>query len=174
MAEDEHLRSIHLDTVRRQDFRRARDMLLNACGSHTRALGRPELPEPRDEDDGHTHIEQVADQAPPNLDHWLMDQDGIYPLKVGINTIGRLPDNDVVIQGPYVSRRHCAILVHAAEGCELHDVASKNGTFLNGRKLAGPTPLAAGDEIRMCDRNLVFCTKHGPAARSNPDRTLAE
>src|SRR5262245_54671537 len=173
MADDDHLRSIHLDTVRRQDFRRARDMLLNACGSHTRALGRPEPAEPA-ADDGHTLIEQFPDKAPPNLDHWLMDQDGIYPLKVGINTIGRLPDNDVVIQGPYVSRRHCAILVHAGDGCELHDVASKNGTFLNGRKLAGPTLLAAGDEIRMCDRNLVFCTKHGPAARRTPDHTRVE
>src|SRR5262249_17802187 len=80
---------------------------------------------------------------------WLMDKDAIYPLKVGVNTIGRLPDNDVVVQAPYVSRRHCAILVHAGDGCELHDIASKNGTFINGRKLEGPTRLNSGDELRM-------------------------
>ena len=28
--------------------------------------------------------------------------------------------------------------------------------FCNGQKLAGPTPLSSGDEIRMCDRQLVF------------------
>ena len=39
----------------------------------------------------------------------------IYPLKVGINTVGRSPDNDVVVQDCYISRRHCAILVHTGE-----------------------------------------------------------
>lgn len=172
MADDEHLRSIHLDLPRRQDFRRARDMLLNACGSHTRALQRQELRAAPD-DDPRTVIQQLSEQSPPHVDHWLMDKEGIYPLKVGVNTVGRLPDNDVVILGPYVSRRHCAILIHAADGCELHDIASKNGTYLNGRPLAGPTPLASGDEIRMCDRQLVFYSKNCPG-RGAPDGTLAE
>ena len=80
-----------------------------------------------------------------------------------MNTIGRLPDNDVVIEGPYVSRRHCAILVHASQGCELHDIASKNGTYVNGLRLCGPTPLASGDEIRMCERQFVFMSKSTPS-----------
>ncbi len=173
MADDDHLRSIHLDVPRRQDFRRAREALVNACGSYTRALGnRDELHGPRD--DGHTFVQDLPVNAPPDVDHWLSDREAIYPLKVGINTVGRLPDNDVVIHGPYVSRRHCAILVHVAEGCELHDIASKNGTYVNGQRLAGPTPLVAGDEIRMCDRQLIFWSKGGPPARGNPDRTLAE
>lgn len=148
-------------------------MLLNACGSHTRALQFQDGPAASG-DDGRTIIQQLIDKAPPHVDHWLMDKEGIYPLRVGVNTVGRLPDNDVVIHGPYVSRRHCAILVHAAEGCELHDIASKNGTYLNGRPLAGPTPLASGDEIRMCDRQLVFYSKNSPAGRGAPDQTLAE
>lgn len=174
MADADHLRSIHLESPRRQDFRHAREMLINACGLHTRALRPPSARAETPEDDGHTIVQQLEGKAPPDLDQWLMDQDAIYPLKVGINTIGRLPDNDVVINGAYVSRRHCAILVHAESGCELHDIASKNGTYLNGQRLAGPTPLAAGDEIRMCDRQLVFYSRTSPRARSNPDRTLSE
>jgi pSer/pThr/pTyr-binding forkhead associated (FHA) protein len=85
--------------------------------------------------------------------------------------VGRAPDNDVVISDAYVSRRQCAILVHAGDGCELHDVASKNGTFLNGQKLDGPTLLHDGDEIRMCDRQLVFVLR-GDA--SNPHASLRE
>lgn len=173
MADEEHLRSIHLESPRRQDFRRARDVLINACGLHTRGLHPPIRSETPDEG-SHTIVQEVMDRAPPDLEQWLMDQEAIYPLKVGINTIGRLPDNDVVINGPYVSRRHCAILVHTGEGCELHDIASKNGTYLNGQRLAGPTPLASGDEIRMCDRQLVFYSKYSPPARSNPDRTQAD
>ena len=38
-------------------------------------------------------------------------------------------------------------LVHAANFCEVHDVASRNGTLVNGRKIAGPTRLRSGDEI---------------------------
>ena len=46
--------------------------------------------------------------------------------------------------------------VHSARGAELHDTASKNGTFLNGKRIFGPTRLVAGDEIRMCDKSVVF------------------
>src|SRR5262249_39902485 len=109
-----------------------------------------------------TMIQEAPDQVPQNSDYWLIDQVGVYPLKVGVNTIGRLPDNDVVVQGPYVSRRHCAILVHAADRCELYDIASKNGTYINGQKLTSPTHLTSGDEIRMCDRQFVFMSKKGP------------
>lgn len=168
---DPRLNSVHLDFPRREDFRRAREQLLEGRGMHTVALERQS---------GllgggsHTMLENVRDRAPSNADFWLMDQEGIYPLKVGVNTIGRLPDNDVVIAGPYVSRRHCAILVHAGDGCELYDIASKNGTFINGLKLAGPTHLASGDEIRMCDRHFVFMTKKAPPGQPYDESTKAE
>jgi hypothetical protein len=154
---DPCLNSVHLDSPRRQQFRAAREALLNACGGQTIAA---QFPAPQ--------LEQIADHPKTSRDHgrdastahcWLMDRDRIYPLKVGINTIGRSPDCDVIIEDAFVSRRHCAILVHAGDGCEVHDVASKNGTYLNGAKLARPTHLRAGDEIRMCDRQFVFLTK---------------
>jgi len=156
---DARLNSVHLDFPRRDDFRRAREALLEARGLHTLAV------EKQDHGfgagDSHTMVQDLPERVPANAEHWLMDQGGIYPLRVGVNTVGRLPDNDVVIQGPYVSRRHCAILVHAGTGCELYDIASKNGTFINGQRLDGPTHLRSGDEIRMCDRNFVFLSKKG-------------
>ena len=57
-----------------------------------------------------------------------------------------MPDNDVVVADPSVSRRHCAVVVHTGQTCEIHDTASKNGTYLNGRRIDGPTRLAGGDE----------------------------
>jgi pSer/pThr/pTyr-binding forkhead associated (FHA) protein len=86
----------------------------------------------------------------------LVDRQRSYPLQVGANTIGRLPDNDVVVEDADVSRRHCAILIHASQRCEVHDTASKNGTFVNGRRIFAPTDLKAGDEIQMCTRRLVL------------------
>jgi hypothetical protein len=154
---DPRLNSVHLEFPRREDFRRARDVLLGGRGQHTIAA---ELsPHKQRLGDSHTYIDDVHDRVDGSVEHWLIEKNATYPLKVGVNTIGRLPDNDVVIEGPYVSRRHCAILVHAADGCELYDIASKNGTFINGAKLSGPTHLVAGDEIRMCDRQFVFMSK---------------
>jgi len=155
---DPRLNSIHLEAPRRQEFRRAREALLEARGFHTVMAEKG----PPGSCDGPQTLVQAppgVDAAPAGLKFWLVDRDYIYPLKVGLNTIGRSPDNDVVVQDAYVSRRHCAILVHSNLQVELHDVASKNGTFLNGRKLMQPTRLHAGDEIRMCDRQLVFLTK---------------
>src|SRR5205807_1183113 len=118
------------DYPRREEFRHARDLILNARG--TRTLAGDNLAEAIG---GHTMIQGGRQRPPAGVLFWLMDKEAIYPLKVGVNTIGRLPDNDVVVHAPYVSRRHCAILVHAGDRCELHDIASKNGTFVNGRKL---------------------------------------
>src|SRR5262249_9413474 len=149
---DPRLNSVHLDFPRREDFRSAREGLLNSRGMPTGGLENAgnRLARPA----GRTMIQDPRERVPPDVNFWLVDQQAIYPLKVGVNTIGRLPDNDVVVQAPYVSRRHCAILVHAGNGCELHDIASKNGTFVNGQRLQGPTRLHSGDEIRMCYRPL--------------------
>src|SRR5438552_779062 len=165
---DPRLNSIHLDAPRRELFRRAREGLLNARGWQTVAA------EASSEDESapdapHTMLLPPDAAPPPDVDFWLIDKDGLYPLKIGLNTVGRAPENDVVVPDAYVSRRHCAILVHAGDGCELHDIASKNGTYLNGRRLEGPTPLNRGDESRMCDRQMVFMNKTGgAAAEGNP------
>ena len=146
-------------------------MLLHGRGSHTISA---EAGMVRGVGGSPTFVNEARNRAPICTDHCLVDKHTTYPLRVGVNTIGRLPDNDVVVQGPYVSRRHCAILVHAGDGCELYDIASKNGTFINGLKLSGPTHLAAGDEIRMCDRQFVFMSKHGPGGQAGNDCTKAE
>jgi len=156
---DPRLSSIHLEALpRRLDFRRARERLIGAFGEQTLALERHL--QDANAPDLRTFIEQSEQdaerKAPPGLKYWLMDKDAVYPLKVGLNTVGRMPDNDVAILDGSVSRRHCAIVVHVTSGCELHDTASKNGTFLNGHRISAPEPINPGDEIRLCDRKLVF------------------
>jgi len=167
---DPRLNSIHLDPPRRADYRRARDELLRARGTNTLAIEA----DPAEAQGGNPHtLIQNPDQAPPGLNFWLVDNEYIYPLKVGINTVGRSPDNDVVVQDCYISRRHCAILVHSGNGCELHDTASKNGTYINGQRIGGVTRLRSGDEIRICDQRLVFVTRAHPPEKQAPTHTLA-
>jgi len=161
---DPRLCSVHLQALpRRQDFRRVREQLLGACGQQTLAIDQAQIAALR------------AAQVPPSgsqsgtatAKFWLIDRDAVYPLKVGLNTVGRMPDNDVSVLDGSISRRHCAIIIHATRGCELYDTASKNGTFLNGQRVATPTQLTSGDKIRLCERQFVFLT-------GDPDASVAD
>ena len=64
-------------------------------------------------------------------------------------TLGREPDNDIVINHPMVSRRHLAIEWRGTAWC-LVDIGSTNGFFVNGRRMAefmvpGTTQVRLGD-----------------------------
>lgn len=162
---DSRLYSLHLEgQPRRDEFRAARERVRSACGHFTLAGDLGQLP-PDVPGDAATVI------APPGttLSYWLQDGDHLHPLSIGVNSVGRLPDNHVVIRDEHVSRRHCAIIIHRSGRCEVHDVASKNGTVLNGHKIAGPTNLKPGDQLLLCNRRLVFLTGQiGPAPSPAP------
>ncbi|MCU0702604.1 MAG: FHA domain-containing protein [Fimbriiglobus sp.] len=153
-------KSVHLEGLpRREDFRIARARLEASCGLQTLA-GRLEELGSSDPGDGLTL------PFDPSLGYQFFVQDGekLHSLKVGVNSVGRLPDNTVVIRDECVSRRHCAIVVHRNGSCELHDVASKNGTILNGNRIHGPTVLRPGDKISLCARNIVFLVQEAEPA----------
>ncbi|MFM8272754.1 MAG: FHA domain-containing protein [Gemmata sp.] len=155
---DPRLQSIHLaGQPRRDTFRAARDRLEAACGSQTLA-GFAQL---LDDSDPNGPTLVTPEGARPStlaarFTFFLKDGVNVYPLHVGMNSVGRLPDNDVVVRDECVSRRHCAVLIHSDLRCELHDVASKNGTLLNGKKIPRPTKIQSGDQITLSDRRLTF------------------
>ena len=156
---DPRLHSLHLEgQPRRDQFRAARQLINAACGSFTLA-GDMRVLASDDRLDNST-IAVPPGGLPPatagRFSFYLKDGSNVYPLHVGMNSLGRLPDNDVVVRDECVSRRHCAILVHSDLRCELHDVASKNGTLLNGKKIPGPTRLQSGDQVTLCNRKLTF------------------
>lgn len=166
---DPRLNSLHLDSERRHEFRRAREALLRACGSHTVFVSG------NDADfsaSGHTLIPQGDAGAQKQLTAWLSDGEFLYPLRIGVNTLGRSSDNDVIVEDPFVSRRHCAILLHSTEFAELHDTASKNGTYINGTSLTTPVALKSGDEIRISGRQYVFFMGGSGAGDVSPQATL--
>jgi pSer/pThr/pTyr-binding forkhead associated (FHA) protein/S1-C subfamily serine protease len=61
--------------------------------------------------------------------------------------IGR-QDADVMLDQPEVSRRHAVVRTIDGE-LEIEDLASANGTFVNGSRLDGPQRLQAGDAIAI-------------------------
>ena len=77
-------------------------------------------------------------------------------------TLGSGPHNDLVLDfDSTVSRLHAVIERLGRAWC-LRDLASRNGTTVNGERLAGERPLHDGDEVRVGRTRLVF--RGDPAA----------
>jgi hypothetical protein len=170
---DPRLHSLHLEGQPRRDlFRAARQAIQSACGSQTLAGDLRML-----NDEVLLDVPTIA--APPGtppgfasrFTFYLKDGTNVYPLHFGLNSVGRLPDNDVVIRDECISRRHCAVVIHHDMRVELHDVASKNGTLLNGKKIPSPTKIQSGDHITLCGRRLTFHIAETPL---EPDFVIAE
>jgi hypothetical protein len=167
---DPRLNSLHLEPSRRENYRRARDVLLQARGSRTICAEHEDIID----SEARSPTLIVKEGAPPaSAVYWLVDREFIYPLKFGVNTLGRSSDNDVVVEDAFVSRRHCAVLVHTSNGCEVHDTASKNGTYVNGQRISGPLALKSGDEIRISNQRYTFLTRTGTPDADGPHITLS-
>jgi ABC transport system ATP-binding/permease protein len=67
-------------------------------------------------------------------------------LNVSVLNIGRAPDNEIVVDGPGVSRHH-AKLTLTGERPSLADCGSTNGTYVNGELIREPRPLEPDDLI---------------------------
>jgi hypothetical protein len=155
---DPRLCSVHIESPeRRAEFRRARGDVMGSFGEKTLAADQLQLAE-------FEAMRQAGEKRAATIpEYCLIDQDGVHNLKTGLNTVGRMPDNDIAVADASISRRHCAIVVHATRGCEVYDTASKNGTFVNGERINCVTALRAGDTIRLCDRQFKFVKGHDAA-----------
>ncbi len=82
-------------------------------------------------------------------------------------SIGRMEDNDVVLEDPLVSRYH-AFLFREDEHFVIEDLGSANGTFVNDVRIDTSRALHDGDVIGLGDVLLVFeaSEAHAPSART--------
>lgn len=72
-------------------------------------------------------------------------------------TLGRLPECEIVVGDPNVSRRHAEIRPSDHDsGWEVVDLGSTNGTRLNGSRLAAPTVLHPGDQVTVGGTTIIF------------------
>jgi FHA domain-containing protein len=87
-----------------------------------------------------------------------------FGFDAGEVTIGRGPENDLVLYHPGVSRSHACIR-RQAQGYVLCDNGSSNGTELNGARVRGPAALRPGDLIGVGPVVFEFAEKLLPAAQ---------
>lgn len=66
-----------------------------------------------------------------------------------IITLGRAADCTIVLEDEYCSNRHARLVPRADGRWLIEDTGSTNGTYLNERKLTGPTVAGLGERIRM-------------------------
>ncbi len=99
--------------------------------------------------------ETVIMGVPKTPHAYLIEEDSGKTHKVGKDTtIGRAPTNDVVLSSPAVSKEHARIK-YEDEKFVLYDLASTNGTFVNGSKIIKRT-LRDGDEVMFGDIKMRF------------------
>ena len=81
-----------------------------------------------------------------------------YELDSAIKVIGRSSTVGIIINDPSVSRHHAMISQHGDQ-YELEDMASSNGTFINGERIESRAVLADGDVIGFGSILFKFLTE---------------
>jgi pSer/pThr/pTyr-binding forkhead associated (FHA) protein len=72
-----------------------------------------------------------------------------FPVSGGVMVIGRSSTSDVVLKNDdYASGEHARLTRHGGL-MYVEDAESTNGTYVNGRKAVGATPLRSGDRVKV-------------------------
>jgi len=78
-----------------------------------------------------------------------------HPLEATATRIGRLGDNDIVLDSPNVSRHH-AVIVDTGTNYIINDLRSSNGVHVQHQRIRPAATLHDGDHIRICDHEFTF------------------
>jgi GGDEF domain-containing protein len=90
-----------------------------------------------------------ASNAKPVLTVLTGSQSGaLYKVTKGAAVIGRAPNVEIKVEDDGISRAHARIRA-STDKAWVEDLGSRNGTFVNGQKLAAPHELREGDKIQV-------------------------
>lgn len=83
-------------------------------------------------------------------------------------TVGRSDDNNLVLPDRWISRNHAMLQSMENGSFYLIDLGSRNGTFINGRRVTVPVTLQDGDAIVFGQTEIIFShPKAKPQAAAN-------
>jgi len=105
---------------------------------------------------------------------WLEDSTGgIHPI-LGVFRIGRSSKSDLCVDSPNVSRHHALLDPQGRHSMKIFDLESRNGTIVNGRKIAASAALCDGDEIVIGAERFVFHQVGSPCQEEKPRETVGD
>jgi len=78
-----------------------------------------------------------------------------YPLQSTETRIGRVHDNDIVLDSANVSRHH-AVIVNTGTNYVINDLRSSNGVRVQQQRIRSAETLHDGDHIRIGDHEFTF------------------
>ncbi len=96
----------------------------------------------------------------------------IFDLPDGETIVGRSPECSIPLEFQGISRKHFKVLVRN-ENCDIEDLGSSNGTFLNNQKLEGNAKVSKGDVIKLGSIALKYLPK-GDTERLTYDKLHEE
>jgi len=70
--------------------------------------------------------------------------------------IGRVKGNDVILPKQNISKRHSLVRVHTTGRFVIEDLASTNGTYVNGHRIASPVEISSDDKVYLGDFVMQF------------------
>ena len=71
-----------------------------------------------------------------------------FEVSKDVSTLGRDISNDIVVNDRETSRHHLRLML-SGDTLTIEDLGSTNGTFVNGKRVSGVTPLQNGDMIGL-------------------------
>ncbi|MEM6614478.1 MAG: FHA domain-containing protein, partial [Cyanobacteria bacterium P01_C01_bin.72] len=86
-----------------------------------------------------------------------------HPLKFGVNQIGRLLDNQIIVKDRLVSRYHAEIII-TSHGTLIRDLRSANHSYVNDREIR-EVNLQEGDRLRFGNTIYVYSQQSLPQPR---------
>lgn len=94
-----------------------------------------------------------------------------YPLLTAATRIGRLSDNDIVLDSANVSRHH-AVIVDTGTNYIINDLRSSNGVHVQHQRIRAAATLYDGDHVRICDHEFTFRVNSSPREPGGPVTTI--
>jgi len=141
----------HDDTMMLRFRENEREQQTNRPQARATSTSEQKVPSPTGE---HTAIPLQKGVPPTHVSY----KDKMYALDRDLIRIGRASQNEITIDEKGVSRFHAEI--RKEEGRILfEDLASTNGSTLDGKPLKDIYELSIGDVVFVCDEKLVFHTQ---------------
>jgi ABC transport system ATP-binding/permease protein len=135
-----------------------------------------QVPSPAPQGSDQPRTQLLSDMGGPIalMVRWMGGATQSFPITTSTITVGRAPDNDVVINHPAVSARHLRLAM-MPDGVTVTDLGSTNGTQLNGHLVQPDQPNRArvGDVLRIGDLNGNWVSLVLEGAAGQDVRTLS-